>query len=236
MNNAIKYTGMAIGAGMLILAAIVVYFFMSVYYSLFIAPNIEYYRGRFLLTATVEVDGEIKTGQSVYEVSYNSRKRGPNRQGIGARPINGARGALPSIDLGKYGILMFTFRSGGFPYIPGDLGRTKPPKCYPSSALSFPIDVMVPKTEGYGFRDYLDAMIDKEGVFYGGKTTLPVYLIKKSYAEKELKYFEFCNAGLAINQNIKPISISIEHTDLPLLVKNPYPEKLDWTRSWAIDF
>lgn len=76
----------------------------------------EYYIGRFLLTATVEVDGELKSGSSVYEVSYNARRRGG---GFGSSPINGARGTMPMIDLGEHGILAFTFRDGS-PYRPAN--------------------------------------------------------------------------------------------------------------------
>lgn len=236
MSNVIKYIGIALGAGVLLCVLFFLGFFALLGYEIFGASNIEYYRGKFLLTATVEVDGKIKTGSSVYEVSYNRRTHGGG-QGLQISPINGARGTMPMIDLGRYGTLMFTFfKSGGFPYIKGDLGLTKPPKCYSSSAQSFPTAIMVEKTEGYNFQDYLDDMINKKGVFYGGKISLPLYLVKDHYAEGEVKYFEFCNIGLVTNGKIKPISITIQHTDLPLLLKNPYSKKLDWTRSWSNEF
>lgn len=236
MSNVIKCIGIALGTGVLLCVLFFLGFFVLLGYEIFGASNIEYYRGKFLLTATVEVDGNIKTGSSVYEVSYNRRTHGGG-QGLQISPINGARGTMPMIDLGKYGTLMFTFlKGGGFPYIPGNLKLKKPPKCYSSSAQSFPTAVMVEKTKGFNFRDYVDAIIDKEGVFNARDITLPVYLVKDHYADGELNYFDFCNIGLVTNGKIKPISITIQHTDLPLQLKNPYPKKLEWTRSWSNEF
>ncbi len=64
------------------------------------------HRFKFLITANVEVDGELKSGSSVIEVLYNK----PNLGGFGANHIVGARGTMPIVDLGRGKFIVLSFR------------------------------------------------------------------------------------------------------------------------------
>lgn len=215
-----KYVGMAGGAAILLFVAYVIWDWAF--------NHREYYIGRFLLTATVEVDGELKSGSSVYEVSYNARRRGG---GFGSSPINGARGTMPMIDLGKNGVLFLSFSQGGA-HIPGSLVATNPPKCISTTPARLPTQVMSGVNKGYDFRKRLNKMQNAKGVFIAGKRSLSISIIKDNKFEKAI---EFCNLALYSSNKIKPISITIEHTDLPMDKINPYQNSLA-NRPWRNEF
>lgn len=203
-----------ISMGLLIVFVVGVFF-----YVLFYIPNSEYYRGRFLLTATVEVDGKLKSGSSVYEVSYNRRQ---GSSGFGASPIKGARGTMPMIDLGKHGILMFSFRhSGG--HIPGSLIAARPPKCSSTTPARLPTQIMGGVKEGYKFRDYLDQMISSKGKFNIGNKSIALSISINGEIQRTL---QFCNLGIYTNNKIKPVDITIEHTNLPMDLESPYKNQI----------
>lgn len=228
----IRNAGIVGGAVVLFAAIASVLGGVGIIYGLFVAPNLEYDRLRFLITAMVEVDGELKSGSSVYEVSYNHLESGS--PGLGS-PINGARGAMPVIDLGEHGILAISYDYNDR-RISGSKVFSNPPKCQSTSPSHFPTDVMLnPESEYDNFRSKLKDTINNEKnitKFY----SLTTRLYSKRLDERFYRTFNFCDLGIGTKKTILPIGLSIEHTDLPLKVKDDFPKNLRTYVDSTIDF
>lgn len=178
----------------------------------------EYYRGRFLITATVEVDGELKSGSSVYEVSYNARRRGG---GFGSSPINGARGTMPVIDLGENGILALSFRDGT-PYYPTDWIRRG--DCDLTAPSSLPTRLIDKKYPGSSdFRGVLKKLIEHEGPLETSIYAPLVTVIDNPKFEKNI-ITNFCHVDGVVSRRIKAVNIRIEKTEMPMDIEDPYPD------------
>ena len=109
----------------------------------------EAYRGRFLLTVTVEVDGERRTGESVYEVAYNHYD---NHSRLFGPVIMGERGTTPWVDLGEHGTLLLLFAKPftlGNPHYQNEfepLAAPREPKsCLVYGPINLPTVGMVPQ-------------------------------------------------------------------------------------------
>lgn len=229
MNNTVqtlKYAGLAGGAVALVFSIYVVYSIWDWLYD-----GREYYRGRFLLTATVEVDGELKSGSSVYEVSYNA-KRGSS--GFGASPINGARGTMPVIDLGKDGLLLLTFE-GVRPFPNKDPFKIiSSKKCRVVSPSNLPTRLMTKQNVKYdSFRSRLkdvryNKIINTTDYYYPRATLI--------YNESVFRSIALCDVETVTRNQIRIISLSIENTNLPLAEENPHPKIPTKYSYWQIKF
>lgn len=232
MSNTIKYIGIALAAGVLLCVLFFIGFFALLGYEIFGASNIEYYRGKFLLTATVEVDGKIKTGSSVYEVSYNRRTHGGG-QGLQISPINGAKGSLPVINLGKGNYLVFSFLSfTSNPNIP-ETSLMARGLCSGVNPRHVPTTVMIKnktlkKNGKFNIRKKIDLVksIDFDENIDFGNYSLTVYHARKNEPYKDENNFLFCDAGTVLGSTVKPISLTIEKTQIENAVKNDVPNWL----------
>lgn len=207
----LKYIGMAGGAAILLFVGYLVYGVLEWAFN-----DGEYYRGRYLLTATVEVDGELKSGSSVYEVSYNYKKRGSPG---GGSPINGARGTMPVIDLGEHGILALSF-SDGTPYYP--TGWSRRGDCEMVTPARLPTKLIAkifPNSKD--FRELLNKLIDHEGSLET-VTLSPNVTVRNNKKLGKNVTTAFCHLDGVVDKAIRPVSIKIEKTDLLIDTKNPY--------------
>lgn len=219
---------MTLGAAILIFAALVIYAVISGIYSLFVAPNLEYSRVRFLLTATVEVDNKTLSGQGIFEISYNRREDYSKGRFFGISPFNGIRGMLPFIDLGNNEFLVFKytptknteFSKGG--KIENDLCKQTTPKYIPENVVLFPHKyghIYEDNTNYNGsFRDGIDELISKQqkkASLDFGSFSLPVYLAKNTDKKYPIlgNRSVFCDIDIFTNSRIRPVNMTIEFTD-----------------------
>lgn len=229
MNNTVqtlKYAGLAGGAVALVFSIYVVYSIWDWLYD-----GREYYRGRFLLTATVEVDGELKSGSSVYEVSYNAKRRG---SGFGASPINGARGTMPVIDLGKkHGILALSFY-GGTPYYPA--GWVRRGDCDLTTPDSLPIRLIRKKYPGISdFRGVVKKLINHESPLETN-IYMPLVAVIGNPKFEKIIMTNFCHVDSVVDHRIKAVRIRIEKTEMPIETEDPYPDISGHYAVWRSNF
>lgn len=226
MIKTLKYIGLAGVATILLFSLYVGYSLLD-----WLFNDREYYRGRFLLTATVEVDGEVKTGQSVYEVSYNARRGGG---GFGSSPIKGMRGTMPFIDLGTKGTIVFSFeRTASFNYkkYKSEIDKSK---CLKATPIHLPTGIMVPKTKNYDFRDYVDDMIDVKGVISLEKYSLPIYFIPYKGRIQDAKPLDFCELSNYSHGKILPLDITIQHSKM--VRQDQQKATPMWLSFWRLDY
>jgi len=229
MSSTIKNIGIAVGAGILLLIVFLVFSILLLGYEIFGASNIEYYHEKFLLTAKIEIDGKIKTSSSVYEISYNRRTHGGG-QGFQSSPINGVKGALPVIDLGEGNYLVFSF----YPFsskrhIPKAslMGRGL---CSGVNVRHVPTTVMIHKKiskqdSKLGFREKVDLV---KSIGFDEKINFENYSLTVYYAQKNKPYkkenkFLFCDASTILGPSVKPVSLTIQKTNLENKVINNLP-------------
>lgn len=190
----------------------------------------EYYRGRFLITATVEVNGELKSGSSVYEVSYNARRRGG---GFGSSPINGARGTMPVIDLGEYGRVIFSFEDSG-PLLKGSLTNKKPPQCTRIDPSGLPSQLMIQPNKNYS--DFREVLQDIKKTKSKSKTDFYYPIVTLVTKKNVYRSIAFCDLTLVSNNFVKAVELSIQHTNLPLDSTNPHPDLPRKYSYWSKQF
>jgi len=188
----------------------------------------EYYRGRFLITATIEVDGGLRSASSVYEISYNARRGGNS---FGASPIRGARGTMPYFDLGERGSLALSFE-GGTPYFPPNWKRDGKRKCeriIPSRLPIYLIRQKFPDLKTH--REALNKLIDYEGVLYSDNVFPNATRFNEKQKFPSLGRVSFCHVDTVVDSAIKPVSITIEKTELSLNKTSPQVSHLQIWRS-----
>ena len=236
LKKVLTYIGMVGGAGILIYVVLATFGFFYFIYSVFIAPNTEYYRGRFLITATVEVDGVLKSGSSVYEVAYNRLKRGS--PGAGS-PIIGARGTMPVIDLGELGwvVLSFDYTENRGLREKVDIGELKEAhKCRNVGPSRLPTStVVLPQKRKYNFREVLNVMKRKDAVFDTSGFSITAFISDREY-NKKTNSFDFCVLDIFSDGKMKPVEISIEKTQQPIETQHPHPEFLGGFSVWRSKF
>jgi len=213
MSSAIKYIGIAIGAGILLLFGFLILSTLLIGYEIFGASNIEYYRSKFLLVAAVEVDGVVKTGSGVYEISYNRRTHGGG-QGLQISPINGVKGKLPTIDLGKHGYLVFSFQyTSNYGENLSQTSFQNKGLCSETTVKQVPTSLMIGQANSeLKIRDRIDLLrlVEVEKLIDFGEYTLPVYIAKKNADYSHLNEIAFCDIGSLLGSNIKPLSLKIK--------------------------
>jgi len=186
------------------------------------------HRFKFLITANVEVDGELKYGSSVIEVLYNKPKLG----GFGASKIKGVRGTMPIIDLGRDKSIALSFETLKWNY---DVNapnvnrncRIEPVKFLPTSVM-FKEDgrfKAVPEV----FKELNAIPIGKKFKFLN--RSIAVHIIKSKNIESYNKIYNFCHLKYVLGDEYNPVSITIERTEQPLkfLIDDPVPE---WLTNW----
>ena len=224
MMKALKYFGLASGAAIALFVAVVIFSVFGLVYNLFFAPNLEYYRGHFLLTATVEVDGQTKSGSSVFEVAYNRIKQ--PAPGVGSSII-GASGTMPLIDMGNHGFLILSFSP-----VAQRIGTTPESnwkKCNTIYAEQFPTSVMIEKdSKKTTFRSKLDYIINSNEPYETTDYSLDAYVIKNDQINK----VRFCELRTYSKGKIVPLKLEIQKTNAAILKDNPYSgrPKID---AWA---
>ena len=192
------------------------------------AANSEGYRARFLLTVSVEVDGEVMTAHSVYETSYNNVL---NASVGGGGIYRGARGTMPYIDMGEYGTVVLNFYSTPSAYLENSNILPGPNRCIESSAGALPTRVLVADDVKLSSgRAYVQAMMEAKGQFSVGRRSIPAYWIPKDKTIFEAKGFYFCDLSLILGENVKPRPMTLEHTELPLETSISNPP--DWLIRW----
>lgn len=244
MNIKIKYISVIIGASIIIFFALALYSIIYASYSLFGAPNIEYYRGSLLINATVEVNGDIKTGQGIIEFSYNRRTDYNSGRAFIISPYNGVRGVLPAIDLGNGEFLVFTFtpiRKIEYPLN----GKLRNGLCEQMIPSRIPMDVILfPQKYGYRYRDDanyngsvrdgIKEIIQKEKnreKIDLKKYSLPVYFARrfeKKYPISKRRSI-FCDIDTFTDYKIKPVSLTLEFTNLAIT------EQLKSAPEWLVE-
>lgn len=232
MSNTIKYIGIVIGGGVFLIICFFVFFIWLLGYEILGASNIEYYRAKFLLTATVEVDGIVKSGEGIYEISYNRRTHGGG-QGLQISPINGVKGSLPVIDLGDGSYLVFSFYTfSDRRHIPQD-SFMKRGLCSFSTIRHAPTSVMINRNNSkrdnkINFREKINLL---QSIDFGKKINFQNYSLPVYHARKDIPYnkknnFLFCDLGTMLGSNFKPISLTIQKTNLENKVNDHLPQWL----------
>lgn len=186
------------------------------------------HRFKFLITANVKVDGQLKSGSSVIEVLYNK----PSLGGFGASKIKGARGTMPIIGLGPDKAIALSFETLNWDY---DVNAPKVDRnCRIDPVKFLPTSVMLQedgrfKTVPEVFKELNAIPIRKK--FKLLNRSIAIHVINSKNVESYNKTYNFCDLKYVLGDGYNPVSITIERTEQPLkfLIDDPVPE---WLTNW----
>ena len=204
----------------------------------------EAYRGRFLLRVTVEVDGERRTGESVYEAAYNSLGESSRLRG---GVILGSRGTMPWVDLGDLGVLVLVFEPTRpwYGYERDVASAREPRSCIQFGTAKLPTVGMVAQDK-YG--DWNTTRRAKEAMRTTQRFELTEQLSPKRrtgypgtgailYRRDDLdtywRTFKLCDLQYVTKGRAHVVSLTIENTDRELRTR--IPDDVDWMRTLRAD-